>query len=363
MLAGEGVDVETLATLVSRRRLAVRVWPLGARLADLVARLSPRPLLACAWAPRHGPPTSARPATATELAAPPCDLADETCPFETRRLAKLALVSAIATEPRAHRLLSRMRFSLELYAELNSLAAERGAAEGAREWLRRHAAVAGAWSSPERPPWLTALVPAECARSDGAGLRAAARLVRGAIVGDSGCDAERAVKFLTDESMTTEFGSLAAIVGPTCSGALRAVATQAAPLALPVIAYTPARATAVTATAAAGSPLVLAAGDVRDVAAALEALATEFGWRRLAALGDSGSRDTIDELALRANVVRRTTLPENCDLRRDYDAIVKVSDRPTGVSRSVRARRDRRRLAGSIRSGRATRPRRACGRS
>lgn len=137
-------------------RLRLRLVGLAARLpaAAKALRAARAPALACGW-PWQLPPAAA-------LHPPPCTLSDLTdadaeCPFETRRLVKLAHEVTLARSARVARVLDRFWLDEGEIAALGEDAARLGAAAAAAHWERRLGARWAAGAA--RRPRVAALVP------------------------------------------------------------------------------------------------------------------------------------------------------------------------------------------------------------
>ncbi|GBP20609.1 Insulin-like growth factor 1 receptor [Eumeta japonica] len=326
LLTGNAAEARLAARDTERWRWRVRVLALGPRLPEVVRRLVPRPLLLCAWAPTYSDLSLDHGFEA--LAMPPCYSDrfnnDTGCPYESRRLLKLAIPRAAVRHPRALRFLERVAFSLNDYRELAELTVTTGSASLAAErWLRTHDKLAQHWAAAGvHEMRVGVVVPVNGGSSlGGLGLAAAARLAEQDAAPvlfqlnvnfkvetyDGGCSARRSVKYVTDALGAGEFGSLGALVGPACAGALRAVAAQAHAFRLPTVTYT-------SIPRAASDPwLVLAGGNAQRAARALGTLAATLDWQRLATLAEASLRPLTDPGLLHADVLLHRELPDVLD--------------------------------------------------
>ncbi|CAH2067727.1 unnamed protein product, partial [Iphiclides podalirius] len=259
--------------------------------------------LICDWAPEWSDLESM---SATRLGPPPClsDMRrakDSTidCPFESLRLMKFANVRALARSAAAVRALVRLRLDSEEMRDLMARA-RRGANPevAAREFLEAHPK-----KEHRSEVRVVVMVPNDTDREayDAPALAAAAELVEADLEAtglpraarlkvelyDDKCDVRQAYKYMFNALGTGEYGALSAMAGPACGAAFSEVARQSPTHLLPVLAYS-------AQAPPPAAPALLAAGDARDAAAALDALARRLRWRRLVALSEPAARAAID---------------------------------------------------------------------
>ncbi|XP_013178726.1 PREDICTED: uncharacterized protein LOC106125862 [Papilio xuthus] len=228
---------------------------------------------------------------------------------------KFANVRAIARSTAAVRALVRFRLDGEetrdLAARARSGIAPHAAAE---EFLRAHPK-----SERRSEVRVVVMVPSVTARQahDAHALAAAAQLAEAHLeeagapraarfkveLFDDRCDVRQAYRYMFTALGTGEFGALSAMAGPACVAAFAEVARQSAAHALPLLAYS-------AQTAARGAAALLAAGEARDAAGALSALAQRLRWRRLAALSEPAARAALDASRLRVPLLVHLELPD-----------------------------------------------------
>lgn len=322
VLTSDAGEAGVLHAAALRARLRLRALPMRRRLAAAARRLAaeppPRPLL-CDWAPEW---TELAPSPAAALGPPPC-APDSThtregatdCPFESLRLMKFANVRAIARSPAAIRALVRFRLDGEETREL-AVRSRSGLAPdaAAEEFLKAHPN-----SERRSEVRVVVMVPRATARQahDAHALAAAAQLAEAHLEAagvpraarfkvelfDDRCDVRQAYRYMFTALGTGEYGALSAMAGPACAGAFAEVARQSAAHALPLLGYS-------AQAGAPGAAALLAAGDARDVAGALAALAKRLRWRRLAALSEPSARAALDASRLRVPLVVHLELPD-----------------------------------------------------
>ncbi|CAG4969456.1 unnamed protein product [Parnassius apollo] len=317
-LTSDKSEAMVLLDTALKFQLRMRILSLGPYLAVTVTTLGhPAPLF-CDWAPEW---TDLKMLPAIRLGPPPCSpytkqLADSVtdCPFESLRLMKFANVKALARSTAAVRALVSFKLSSEEIRELTARA--RSGADPdviATEFLDAH-------PKKERRGEVRVVVmmPRVTAREayEASQLAAAAELVEAELevagvprtarlkveLFDDKCDVRQAYKYMLNALGTGEYGALSAVAGPACGGAFAAVARQSPAHLLPVLAY--------SAQAPAPAAALLAAGDARDVAAALDALAHRLAWRRAAALSEPAARAALDPTRLHLALEVHLDLPD-----------------------------------------------------
>ncbi|CAK1602633.1 unnamed protein product [Parnassius mnemosyne] len=303
-------------------QLRMQILSLGGHLAVTVTALADPAPLFCDWAPEW---TDLALLPALRLGPPPCSpdtkhLIDSVtdCPFESLRLMKFANVKSLARSTAAVRALVRFKLSSEEMRELIARARSGGDPDAiAMEFLNAH-------PKKERrgEVRVVVMVPSVTAREayQAPQLAAAAELVEADLEAagvprtarlkvelfDDKCDVRQAYKYMLNALGTGEYGALSAVAGPACGGAFAAVARQSPAQLLPVLAYSAQAPAPGDAPAAA----LLAAGDARDAAAALDALARRLAWRRAAALSEPAARAALDPSRLHLALEVHLDLPD-----------------------------------------------------
>ncbi|XP_059047400.1 uncharacterized protein LOC131842852, partial [Achroia grisella] len=338
LLTSDTGEVKILEDVIRKHELRARVVALGPHLANVTEALAARrAVLVCDRAPAL---TALARLDASPLGPPPCD-AEEVCPFEPRRLIKLANARSLARTPSALRVLTRLHLDTQDLRELGIQANTIGPLPAAEALIKKRlqvmlpgevrTAVLLPLNTSRQAYDARALIAAATLAEQDLEEEAAPNMARFKTeLTDDGCSAPQAYKYLTDALGTGEYGALSAVAGPACGAAFADVVRLSPAHMMPVLAYTaqappPAPATELT---------LLAAGDARLYAESFAALMAHYEWRRLAVLSEPATRAFFDGTRLQTDVIIHVELPDSGpDVQ--YELIKQWADRVASANAKI----------------------------